>query len=98
MNDFYTHITIVRRELYAEFVSCLKKHGVSALFGSLCNGTAQKKMLEYLGLEETEKVFIPVLYVLGLAAFLLYDKALEMFELTYYRKWQKKLKKLLKVR
>lgn len=49
-------------------------------------------------LEETEKVFIPVLYVLGLAAFLLYDRALEMFELTYYRKWQKKLKKLLKVR
>ena len=58
MNDFYTHITIVRRELYAEFVSCLKEHGVSALFGSLCNGTAQRKTLEYLGLEETEKVMI----------------------------------------
>ena len=49
-------------------------------------------------LKETEKVFIPILYVAGLAAFLLYDRALEMFELTYYRKWQKKLRKILKVR
>ncbi|MCQ2484620.1 MAG: hypothetical protein MJ168_04720 [Clostridia bacterium] len=49
-------------------------------------------------LEETEKVFIPILYVLGLAAFLLYDRALEMFEFTYYRKWRKKLMKILKVR
>lgn len=47
-------------------------------------------------LTETQKYYIPVLYVLGLAAFLLYDRSLEMFEFTYYRKWQKKIKKLLR--
>lgn len=47
-------------------------------------------------LEDAEKYYIPVLYVLGLAAFLLYDRALEMFELAYYRKWQKKLRKMFK--
>ena len=47
-------------------------------------------------MEDAEKYFVPVLYILGLAAFLLYDKALEMFELAYYRKWQKKVRKLFK--
>lgn len=49
-------------------------------------------------LEEAEKYYIPILYVLGLAAFLLYDRALGMFELAYYRKWQKKVRKMLKFR
>ena len=49
-------------------------------------------------LEDTEKFFIPVLYVLGLAAFLMYDYALAMFELAYYRKWRKKLRKILRIR
>lgn len=47
-------------------------------------------------LKDAEKFYIPVLYVLGLAAFLLYDRALELFELAYYRKWQKKLRKIMK--
>ena len=49
-------------------------------------------------LEDTEKYFIPVLYVLGLAAFIMYDYALAMFELAYYRKWRKKLRKILRIR
>ena len=49
-------------------------------------------------LKDTERYLIPVLYVLGLAAFLLYDRMLELFELAYYRKWQKKLRKIMKIR
>ena len=49
-------------------------------------------------LEDTEKFFLPVMYVLGLAAFLMYDYALATFELAYYRKWRKKIQKLFKGR
>ena len=47
-------------------------------------------------LEDTQKFYIPVLYVLGLAAFLMYDYALSVFELAYYRKWQKQVRKIFK--
>lgn len=47
-------------------------------------------------MEDAEKYLIPVLYVLGLAAFLLYDRALGLLEFAYYRKWQKKVRKLFK--
>lgn len=49
-------------------------------------------------LEEGEKIFIPVLVVLGLAAFLLYDRAMTMLEITYYRKWQRTVRKLFRRR
>jgi hypothetical protein len=49
-------------------------------------------------LEESEKFFIPVLVILGLVAFLLYDKAMTMLEITYYRKWQRTVRKLFKRR
>ena len=49
-------------------------------------------------LEESEKFFVPVLVVLGLAAFLLYDKSMTMLEITYYRKWQRTVRKLFKRR
>ncbi len=49
-------------------------------------------------LEEGEKFFIPILVVLGLAAFLLYDRAMTMLEITYYRKWQRTVRKLFRRR
>ena len=47
-------------------------------------------------LEESEKFFIPVLVILGLVAFLLYDKAMTMLEITYYRKWQRTVRKMFR--
>lgn len=47
-------------------------------------------------LEETGKIIIPVLIVSGLAAFLLYDRALTLFEIAYYRKWQRKFRKIFR--
>ena len=77
------------------------KIAVKALFFLVIITAAYLVMIKLFGisaelLEETEKIFIPVLYVLGLAAFLLYDRALELFELAYYRKWQKKFRKLFR--
>ena len=39
---------------------------------------------------------IPLLVVLGLAAFIMYDIAIEKLEMAYYRKWQKQFRKLFK--
>lgn len=47
-------------------------------------------------IEDSEKFLLPVLAVLGLAAFLLYDRVLFLFEFAYRKKWQKKIWKLLK--
>lgn len=49
-------------------------------------------------IEESEKYYIPVLVVLGLVAFMLYDRAMTMLEITYYRKWQRTVRKLFRKR
>lgn len=74
---------------------------VKSVFFLVIITAAYVVMMKFFGisaelLEESEKYFIPILYVLGLAAFLLYDRALSMFEFAYYRKWQKKLRKIIK--
>ncbi len=47
-------------------------------------------------LEETNKFMIPLLVVLGLITFLLYDYALGNLEIVYYRKWQRNIRKILR--
>ena len=47
-------------------------------------------------LEDTQGFMIPLLVVLGLAAFIMYDIAIEKLEIAYYRKWQKQFRKLSK--
>ena len=47
-------------------------------------------------LKEAGKYMIPALVALGLVAFLLYDRALTMYKIAYYRKWQKKFRKIFK--
>ena len=58
MGGLYCMITIVRRELGEQFMSFYKKNGMRTHMASLCNGTAQQKTLDYLGLEKTEKLMI----------------------------------------
>ena len=45
-------------------------------------------------IDQGGKYFILLLMALGLVVFLIYDKTLSMYEFAYYRKWQKKLRKL----
>ncbi len=49
-------------------------------------------------LEDGEKVFVPILLVLGLVAFMLYDRALMLIEIKYYRHWQRKVRKIIRKR
>ncbi|MBP3442105.1 MAG: hypothetical protein J6L62_04800 [Clostridia bacterium] len=49
-------------------------------------------------LEESERYFLPVVLVLGTVAFMMYDKALLMLEIAYYRKWQRTVRKIFKKR
>ncbi len=49
-------------------------------------------------LEESEKFMLPILVILGLAAFMLYDRAMMMLEIAYYRKWQRTVRKLFRKR
>lgn len=49
-------------------------------------------------LEESERYLLPFIVVLGIVAFMLYDKALMMFEIAYYRKWQRTVRKIFKKR
>lgn len=47
-------------------------------------------------LEETGRFMIPLLVVLGLVTFLLYDYAIGNLEIMYYRKWQKQVRKIIR--
>ena len=58
MGSLYCMITVVRRELGERFINFYKKNGIRTHMASLCNGTAQQKTLDYLGLEKTEKIMI----------------------------------------
>lgn len=49
-------------------------------------------------LEETERYLLPFVAVLGIVAFMLYDRALMMIEIAYYRKWQRTVRKIFRKR
>ena len=55
MNGIDLLILIVRREKDENYARFLRDMGLSALFGFPCNGTASRRLLSLLGLEETEK-------------------------------------------
>lgn len=55
MNDSYFLVTIVKKELEEQFNRFYQEHGVQTLYGAPAHGTAKRKMLDYLGIEKTEK-------------------------------------------
>lgn len=58
MSGYSLLINILGREFEDAYLDYYKKNGVSAIFSSLCYGTASKSMLDYLGLEKNEKVMM----------------------------------------
>lgn len=58
MNHLYFLITIIRRELAELYFKYFHECNVCCSFAELCNGTAQQKMLDLLGVEQTEKVML----------------------------------------
>lgn len=58
MKDYRLLLCIVRRDQYESYLNMFKSIGIEAQFASLCNGTASKSLLDYMGLEKTEKVLL----------------------------------------
>lgn len=58
MNDIRLLLVITKREYEQNFASFMTNDGMSAIFSTLCEGTAVKSMLNLLGLEQTEKALM----------------------------------------
>lgn len=58
MNNLYYLITVTKRELSENYVEFYHQKSIMTVWGTLCNGTAQQKTLDYLGLEKTEKIML----------------------------------------
>ena len=56
MDNVKLLINIVRRDLGTMYMDFYEKNGVETVFCSLCAGTAGKHLLDYLGVEDTEKL------------------------------------------
>ena len=49
-------------------------------------------------LEESQRYLLPFILALGIVAFIMYDRALFLLEIAYYRKWQRTVRKIFKKR
>ena len=71
MGNMYYLITIAKREYGEDFIEFFYESGVHSLTAALCEGTAQKKTLDLLGIEKTEKIMRSAVVPGSLAARLL---------------------------
>ena len=71
MGNMYYLITIAKREYGEDFIEFFYESGVHSLTAALCEGTAQKKTLDLLGIEKTEKIMLSAVVPGSLAARLL---------------------------
>ena len=71
MGNMYYLITIAKREYGEDFIEFFYESGVHSLTAALCEGTAQKKTLDLLGIEKTEKIMLSAVVPGSLAANLL---------------------------
>ena len=58
MNEYRLLMCIVRREQSEDYIAFMRSRGVEAQLVSLCHGTASRRILDYLGIEKTEKVLL----------------------------------------
>lgn len=56
MGNMFYMIIITKREYEEGYHEFFKENGISMVLSDLCKGTAQKKTLDYLGIEKTEKI------------------------------------------
>ena len=55
MKDLFLFVTIVRRKDKNEYEEFYRDKGINEIYHVICNGTAQTKTLDLLGIERTEK-------------------------------------------
>ncbi len=58
MQNIYLFISIVRKTDAEEFTEFYLSHGAAPIYASICQGSANSKMLDLLGLERSEKVLM----------------------------------------
>ena len=58
MNNYRMLYCIVRRDQGEAYIDFLRDYGIRTVLAGLCNGTASKSMLDYLGIERTEKILL----------------------------------------
>ncbi len=56
MGNMFYMIIITKREYEEAYHEFFKENEISTVLSDLCRGTAQKKTLDYLGIEKTEKI------------------------------------------
>ena len=61
MNDLKYIITICRRPFAEQNVAFCRSYGIEAVHINLCHGTASQSMLDFLGLEDTDKVMLQMM-------------------------------------
>lgn len=58
MSNMNYLVTITKREYSEAFLRYFYENGIHSMTAALCEGTAQKKTLDLLGIEKTEKVML----------------------------------------
>lgn len=71
MSSMYYMVTVTKREYGEAFCRYLYENAVRSLTAVLCDGTAQQKTLDLLGIEKTEKIMISAAVSKGLGEELL---------------------------
>ena len=61
MNDLKYMITICRRPFAEHNVAFCRSCGIEAVHINLCHGTASQSMLDFLGLEDTDKIMLQMM-------------------------------------
>ena len=56
MSSIFYMIIITKREFEEAYLNFFRENDVHMVLSDLCRGTAQKKTLDYLGIEKTEKI------------------------------------------
>ncbi len=58
MNGYSMITAVVRRDQDQDYIDFFQRNGAGVVLGSLCEGSARKKLLDMLGLERKEKVML----------------------------------------
>lgn len=73
MQNVYLFITIIKKSDAEEFINFYLEHDAAPIYSSICQGSANFKMLDLLGLEKSEKVMMQSLVPHNQLARLKYD-------------------------
>lgn len=58
MQNIYLFMTIIRKADEKEFIEFYLSHGAAPIYSSICQGSANSKTLDLLGLEKSEKILM----------------------------------------